>query len=52
MAKVYIRTMSIYGIEQFSVCFHGNKFTTSTKIFTGSVSLTASISQISASRLS
>ena len=51
MAKFYIHTMSIYGIKKFSVCCHGNSFTTAAKIFKSSVSLTASINEIIASRL-
>ena len=42
MAKVYIHTMSIYGIKQFSVCCYGSSFTTGVK---SSVLLTASINQ-------
>ena len=39
--------MSIYGIEQFSVCCHGNSSTMTRSIFTSSVLLPASLSQIS-----
>ena len=51
MANVYIHTKSINGIKKFIVCYHDNKFTTATKLFTSFVSLTASMNQISASRL-
>ena len=51
MAKVDIHAMLIYGIKQFSVCCHGNSFATAAKAFTSSVSLIASINQISASSL-
>ena len=53
MAKFYIPTMSIYAIKQCSVCGHGNKNDCGhgNKMFASSVSLTASINQISALRL-
>ena len=51
MAEVYIHTMSIYRIKQFGVRCHGSIFTTGAKIFTSSVSVTASINQILDSRL-
>ena len=40
--------MTIYGIEQFGVCCHGNSSTMTTNIFTTSVLLPASLNQISA----
>ena len=51
MAKLYIHTMSIYGIRQLSAGCHGNIFITVVKVFTSSVLLTASVKQILASRL-
>ena len=35
----YIHTMSSHGIQEFSVCCHGNNFTTATKAFKSSASL-------------
>ena len=51
MAKVYIHTMSIYGIKQFSICCHGDSFNMPAKNVTSSISLTASIKEILASKL-
>ena len=51
MVTVYVYTMSIYGIRQLSAGCHGNIFTMVVKIFTRSVSLTASFKQILALRL-
>ena len=44
MAKCYIHTMSVYGMEQFCVCCYGNNFTT-LLLFSTSVLLTASLNQ-------
>ena len=34
MAKVHSHTMSVYGIKQLCVCWHGNNLTTAAKNIT------------------